>query len=184
MADLTTLVNLKAWLSVTSSTDDVLLARLITSASNYIETYVSRVFEQQSYTERRDGNDNTYMVFANYPVTAVTSLTINGIDIAASPDNAVLSAGYGFDDGQIWLQGFAFSRGKGNVVMSYNAGYSETPAAIEQACIELCSLRYRERDRIGQVSKTIGGEVVTFSQKDMSDSIATILEQYKKRITI
>ena len=54
------------------------------------------------------------------------------------------------------------------------------PAEIEQACIEVIAIRYKERDRIGQVSKSIGGETVSFSQKDFPDSVRTILNNYKK----
>ena len=53
-------------------------------------------------------------------------------------------------------------------------------ASLAQACIELVCLRYRERSRIGEVSKALGGgETVTYSQKDMSDDIKTILSRYR-----
>lgn len=62
--------------------------------------------------------------------------------------------------------------------------YSYTPFEIEQAVIELIGLRYREKERIGQVSKSIGGEVVVFSQKDFSDDIRTLLQNYKKVVQL
>jgi hypothetical protein len=41
-------------------------------------------------------------------------------------------------------------------------------------------LRYRERTRIGEVSRSLGGaETVAYAQKDMSDPIKTLLEQYR-----
>ena len=44
----------------------------------------------------------------------------------------------------------------------------------------LVALRYRERTRIGEVSKSMGGaETVSYSQKDMTDSIKTLIEQYR-----
>ncbi len=67
-----------------------------------------------------------------------------------------------------------------NVVITYTAGYPSTPPEIAQACIELVALRYRERTRIGEVSKSLGGaETVTYSQKDLSDGIKTLLQQYR-----
>ncbi|HUN48020.1 MAG TPA: hypothetical protein VMU85_15930, partial [Stellaceae bacterium] len=62
----------------------------------------------------------------------------------------------------------------------YTAGYPATPPEVEQACIELVALRYRERERIGHVSKSLAGETVAFSQKDMSDDIRTILSVYRR----
>jgi hypothetical protein len=65
------------------------------------------------------------------------------------------------------------------VRLAYTAGYAAIPAEIEQACIALVALRYKERDRIGHVSKSLAGETVAFSQKDMSDDIKTALLAYK-----
>lgn len=58
--------------------------------------------------------------------------------------------------------------------------YSYLPGDIEQACIELVALRYKERDRIGQISKSLSGETVSFAQKDMSDDIKTALQPYRR----
>ena len=42
------------------------------------------------------------------------------------------------------------------------------------------ALRYRERTRIGEVSRSLGGaETVAYAQKDMSDAIKTLLQQYR-----
>jgi hypothetical protein len=64
--------------------------------------------------------------------------------------------------------------------MQYTAGYATTPPDLAQACIELVALRYRERTRIGEVARAIGaGETASYSQKDMSDSIKTLIQQYR-----
>jgi hypothetical protein len=64
--------------------------------------------------------------------------------------------------------------------VTYTAGYPATPPEIAQACIELVALRYRERTRIGEVSRSVGGgETVSYAQRDMSPSIATLLQQYR-----
>jgi hypothetical protein len=70
--------------------------------------------------------------------------------------------------------------GPKNVVVAYTAGYSTTPPEVAQACIELIALRYRERTRIGEVSRSLGGaETVAYAQKDMSDAVKTLLQQYR-----
>ena len=44
---------------------------------------------------------------------------------------------------------------------------------------QLVALRYRERTRIGEVSRSLGSaETVAYGQKDMSDAIKTLLQQY------
>ncbi len=114
-------------------------------------------------------------------MTAIFSLTIDGIAIPASSP-APLGAGYLFDDSSIYLVGHVFRRGQQNVTVAYTAGYEATPPEIEQACIELVGLKYKERDRIGQVSKNLAGEVVAFSQKDMPASVQTLLDQYRNQV--
>lgn len=184
MADLTTLANVKAWMGLPADNtdDDVLLNRLISSASAFIQTWLNRSFASQAYNEARDGTGGARMMFADYPVTAVSSVVVDGLSIPASPD--VMSPGYRFDDKTIMLNGFIFGRGMNNVQLSYTAGYAATPLEIEQACIEMISLRYKERDRIGHQSKSLAGETVTFFIKDMPDSVRTILNNYRKVVPL
>ena len=57
--------------------------------------------------------------------------------------------------------------------------YDYCPFEISFAVTELIGEWYKRKDRIGILSKTLGGqETVTFSQKDMSDSIKGILQPY------
>ena len=62
--------------------------------------------------------------------------------------------------------------------------YSYTPRDLEQACIELALLRLNERGRIGEAATTLAGEVVSFVQKDMTPSIATALQPYRRMVPI
>lgn len=182
MSDLTTLANVKAWMGITGNQDDTLLSRLIAAASAYIETFTNRTFESKQYVEVRDGTGKQRMAFAEYPVTAVASVVVNGNPIPAAP--TMRDSGYRFDSIRLLLAGYEFSRGVGNVELIYTAGYSTTPPEIEQACIELVSLRYKERDRIGHQSKSLAGETVTFMIRDFPDSVRTILNNYKKVVPL
>lgn len=180
--DLTTLPNVKSWLGLTANTDDTLLSRMVTALSQYIQTWLNRQIASASYAETRDGTGRNRLVFADYPVTAVSSVTVDGVPIPAS--TGVTVPGYFFDDKSITLRGYVFTKGQGNVVLSYTAGYASTPVDLEQACIELIAFRYRERDRIGHSSKSLGGEVVSFTIADFPVDVKTILNNYKKVITL
>lgn len=185
--DLTTLADVKAWLQTGQSafppTDDALLTRLITAASQYIQTWLNRQIATADYLETRDGTGGQRLQFACFPVSAVLSLSIDGITIPPAPPalpSTGLTAGYVFSPTQLSVRGYYFTRRAQNVVFSYTAGYAMPPPEIAQACIELVALRYRERTRIGEVSKSVGGgETVSYSQKDMSASIMTLLQQYR-----
>lgn len=181
--DLTTLDNVKAWLSppLTATGDDALLTRLVTAASGFIQTWLNRAIASQAYTETRDGDGGGKLVFAYTPVTAVASLTIDGDPIPAAPNPHW--RGYSFSPTMLYLQGRHFTPGFQNIVVSYTAGFESTPPEIEQACLELVALRYKERDRIGQVSKNLAGEVVAFTQKDMPADVQTLIDQYRRNFT-
>ena len=183
--DLTTLANVKAYLSppLATTADDALLSRLVTAASQFIQSWLNRTIASASYTDTRNGTGGTRLFLKNRPITAVASVSVDGVAIAPSSP-APTGDGYLFDDGSIYLVGHCFTRGYQNVVVQYTAGFASTPPEIEQACIALVVLRYKERDRIGQASKNLGGEVVSFQQKDMPADVATVLDQYRNMVPV
>ena len=183
MADLTTLANAKQWLGITSSADDALLTRLISAASDYIQTWLNRTIASQAYSEVRDGPGGSRLMFSNYPVTAVASVKVDGITVPQS--TTVLVPGWVSSGTSLAMRGgWAFSSGLQNVEISYTAGFAIVPNEIEQAAIELVGLRYKDKDRIGVTSKTLAGETISYSQKDFSDSVETTLKNYKKVISL
>ena len=97
--DLTTLANAKQWLGISSYTDDDLLMRLITAASFFIETYLSRRLGSQDYLEIRNGTGGQVMNFREYPVTAVAWVAVNGVSLPPAPDT--VTPGYRFTRTQI-----------------------------------------------------------------------------------
>ena len=201
--DLTTLEDVKAWLQTAQNafpaTDDALLTRLITAASQLIQTWLNRPIASQEWIETRDGlgsalgpSDVRYQ-FAAFPAITVSRVVVDGVTIPAIPPpppeqagTAAVStfarqAGYLFTPTQLVIRGYSVPRKAGCVTLQYTAGYAATPPDLAQACIELVALRYRERSRIGEVARAIGGgQTVSYSQKDMSDSIKTLLQQYRR----
>ena len=200
--DLTTLGDVKAWLQTGQSafptTDDALLTRLITAASQFIQTWLNRQISSQDWIEIRDGiggpvspYEMRYQ-FGTFPVSAVSLVVVDGLTIppillsqsvqpgSAGVSNFATQEGYLFTPTQLVIRGYAVPRKAGCVTLQYTAGYSVIPPDLAQACIELVALRYRERSRIGEVARAIGGgETVSYSQKDMSDSIKTLIQAYR-----
>src|SRR5216683_5361170 len=182
--DLTTLAGVKSWLQTGQDafpeTDDALLVRLITAASQFIQSWLHRQIALGDWREIRDGTGGQRLAFANIPVAAVLSLSIDGLEIPPAPAGGGYGAGYVFNPTELALRGYVFTRRAQNVIVTYTAGYPTTPPDIAQAAIELVCQRYRERSRIGEVSKALGGgETVTFSQKDISEDVKTTLLPYR-----
>jgi uncharacterized phiE125 gp8 family phage protein len=181
MADLTTLANIKQWLKISDSTNDALLTRLVTASSEFIKTWLNRDIFSQTYVGVVDGFGGYRKVLENYPITAVSSVVVDQLPVPLSING---NNGYTFNKWRVALIGYRFNRGVSNVVISYTAGYAVVPPDLEQACIELCALRYRELDRIGLISKGLAGETITFTQKDFTNSVRTSLMQHKRVISL
>lgn len=176
VTDLTTLDTLKSYLNP-GSNDDKLLQRLLSAASVAIENWLSRDVKSQAYTEFFDGTGGRVLVMPQNPVTAVASVTING---NAIPAGNVTTAGYYFTDTAIILTGYSFTRGNANVVVVYTAGYATIPYDLEQACIGLVQYWMGDRQRNGEVSRSMGGQTISYSQKDMPEWVKTTLMQYRR----
>lgn len=199
--DLTTLADVRAWLQTGQqpypSTDDVLLARLIGAASGLIASWLNRPIVAGDWQEVRDGPGSfgweTTLVFGVQPVSAVLLVVVNNLTIPAIPAvlpqtfaGAGCQPGYVFTPTALTIRGYPVPRQKACVTMQYTAGFPSVPLDIAQACIELVCRKYRERTRIGERSKSLGGgetvayETVSFSLRDFSSDIQLLLQQYRQ----
>ena len=263
-ADLTTLAQAKAWLNITDTSSDALIATLITAASRFIMTYTNRSsFLPTASTRYYDGTMTYSILLRDFPVISVSAVTVNGVAVQAS---STYPTGYGYflepadseppGSTQRLLFGGCgwWTRGKANIAVTCTTGYQVTaeaqtvpanpyqitatqpygawgadagvtyatgaaltkvatapaqgqysvsngvytfaatdagasvllsygyiPADLAQACFELVGEKYRMRDRIGIVSKTLGGqETISYSQRDMHPTIKILLQQYMR----
>ena len=196
--DLTTLGNVTTWLTPAGGTfpadDNTLLSTLITAASDFIQKWIGRNIAPSDYQEVRDGlgHPSRRFVFANFPVTQVLLVIVDGVTIPpvpatiAAPPGIMLptfpgsTAGYLFTPTELLVRGYWVPRKPLCVLIQYTAGYATTPPELAQACTELVALRYKERNRPGIVSEVSQPmTTVSYSQKDMSDPIKTLLQKYK-----
>jgi hypothetical protein len=205
--DLLNLSDLKDWLSIPSSNsnDDTILDRLITAVSNQIYSRLSRpalgFTIPSSFDEVRDGSGTVSMITRNFPISAVSGLTIDGIPIPLSPDG--VQPGYVFDNYTVMLVGGGyyswqrndigsmspygvFRSGKQNVTISYTSGYPQVPGDLEQYALEICALRYMNRKRIGLKSNSSkAGESSTFSNAEEAEALMLQIEnRYRIVVTV
>jgi hypothetical protein len=200
--DLTTLSDVKLWLQTGANafpdTDDSLLARLITAASQFIQTWLNRPLLSADWQEVRDGLSGAFgpyesrFAFGVQPCTAVLLVVVDGLTIPpvpvtppAPPGQAAVStysspAGYLFSPTTLVIRGYAVPRKAQCVLMQYTAGFAAVPPDVAQACVELVCSKYKSRTRIDEVAKRLGdGATVKFSATDMSEPVKTLLSQYR-----
>jgi hypothetical protein len=176
--DLCAVADVQAFLSLNAGQDDALLQMLVTNASAFLSNYLNRNLLTASYVEARNGVGGDRMPFWEYPVTAVASLTIDGVAVPVSTGPNVY--GYVYDDKMLYLRHGRFCRGVQNVVISYTAGSPTVPPEVAQACIEVVSVKYKRRLTLDVSAKTLNGETISFTQADMPAASKLALDNYKR----
>ena len=135
MPDLITQSELTNAVPTLSSRSD--LAMLISAASQAVEKHCGREFTSSSVTEYHNGDGLSRIWLRRFPVTAFSSLTVNGSAIASTDytynaDTGELVRGDGQYDHRFASR---FPHGTKNVVAVYTGGYATIPEAIKQAVI-------------------------------------------------
>ena len=176
--DLTSVAAVALYLGQPASQDADLLQTLVTAASAFIVGWTGCSFASAQYSELRDGTGRETLVLANQPVTAVASLTIDGVAVPAS--GGWPQPGYGFDASCVYLFGRSFTPGRRNVAIAYTAGYAAVPLDLAQAAIELVAYRYRLKDKTGLVSEGALQQTTAYSQADMPASVKSALAPYRR----
>ncbi len=148
MVDYCSLDDVKAWLGETTTTKDAVISRLCQAVTTAIDQHLGTGLLATTYTEKRDGNGGARMGTKNIPITAVTSVTVNGAAIAAG---SVTAPGFYFDDRFIILNGYSFVRGFGNVTLTYMAGLSAVPRDVQQAAILTVQANMGSQARDGSI---------------------------------
>jgi hypothetical protein len=212
--DLTTLADVRAWLQngpqPYPATDDLLIARLITAASGLVARWLNRPVLSGDWQEVRDGTgswtNEVTLAFGVQPATAVILVVVDGVTIPPDPGNYGPSfvpataggqvspsfltqtasfAGYVFTPSALTIRGYWVPRKRACVLLRYTAGFAAVPPDVAQATIELVCRKYRERTRIGERSKSLGGgetvayETTAFSLRDFTSDIQLLLQQYR-----
>ena len=197
LPDLCTLADVKQWLGITDALSDALLTSLITRSSQGIRTWLARDLTEATLTENYDGTGTSRLSLRAFPVTAVSSVIVNGLVVPAASSPVVY--GYMFDKFGIYLTGLNavggnlvpnmwvgsyFPRANQNVQVVYTAGFNPMPDDITQACIEQVGYKSMQRKHIGKKSENIsaGGMGTSYQEGLLAPEVRGMLGQYRKVI--
>lgn len=183
--DLCTINQVKAYSpDVQGNNLDGLLGELVTSESRFISKWCERelVTQDVDIVESINGEDIDMLPLRNWPIRSISSVVVDGETWVYAPTGSTM--GYRFSKRFLFAIGRWFPRGRMNVVVTYRGGYlkNEVPEDLQQACAELVAYRLAERKRLGQQSKTLNGEQVTYTDGPMPKSISARLQDYKTYI--
>lgn len=77
---------------------------------------------------------------------------------------------------------YTFNTGNANESVTMTYGY--VPGPIEQAVIEMIGLDMKQRDNLGVTSKSLAGETVSYSDKNMTASVREMLWPYRRMVPV
>jgi hypothetical protein len=195
VADLTTLQAAKDELGITDTDSDDVLTRLIAltsgvflrltgnaifSSADTWTTYCDRggaIPWNASFIQSSGGTGQALIprnAWTGYPLLSVQSLTIGGSTILASSAG---SDGYLLDGNVVRLIGYVFS---GEVVIAYTAGFAAVPPEVTDAVAQMVALRFKGRERIGVMGRTLAGTAETYQTLTLPVSIQSVIDAYTR----
>jgi hypothetical protein len=219
--DLTTYSAVKAWVTIPpgTTTDDQIIQDIVTGFSAYVLRLTGRgamdgsipaaspLVAPVAYAETYDGSGTNRQPIRNWPITAVSSLTIDGQTIPQSSsinvfgwvidgDGRFVSLRGGYSANVATFQNyrfqgqrgsgvsFGFSAGTQNVQISYTAGFSGVPFDLEMTARKVCALNYKRRSWIGQKMQQLsaGAGMVQYNDFEMEPQDVRTIMYYQRRV--
>lgn len=178
---LTTLEAAKDYLDILpGDTDqDDRVKRMINAASQRIEKITNRKLKLQTVTEYQDGRANSKLVLRQWPAQKPSVVNLDPSWVYDS-ENDLPTTDYDVEQDQFLVRksGY-FPKGVRNVKIIYQAGYTEVPSDLEEACLMMVQWldAMRTDRRVGTKSKSKAGENISFTD-DVPPMIMSFIEPY------
>ena len=163
MADLATLAAVREYVGAKQGQYDSLLSLIVSGVSDRMEKYMRRTIAATTYTsEVHESVGYDAVVLDHGPVISVTTV-IEGATTLTTAD-------WRLDGGSLTrLVGTVRSGwAKGDVFVTYRAGYNLVPKSLELACVEQCAHEWQQTaagdSRLGLAGKdTPAGDSESFA---------------------
>lgn len=185
MADLTTAATVEAYLGMTADEGGTRLDTIVSAVSEAMQRWMGRTIVAAAYTgEKHDGDgEHDYILPIHAPVNSITSISLDGTALTAS--DYELESGVGRWPVIYYTPGgattpSAWPAGRRNIVLAYNGGFSTVPKDLEQAAIEQAAYVWNRKQRIGQRTKAVGGDVSeTYLLDAFLPQVLAVMELYR-----
>lgn len=182
---LTSLDNVKSYLNIPTLTitQDTTLERMINASSAKIETFLDRKILKRTFTEYQDGRSSDRILVKEWPAEKPTELWIDSSSQFTDITTQLPDSDFVLEDeiGVQLINGRGFGKGRRNIKVVYEAGYTTVPYDIEEACIMTVAFFYdlRSDRRIGVSQKGKNSENTTFLD-DLPAIVKGMINPYRR----
>lgn len=189
---LVTLAKYKEYLNITDANKDTQINDLASAVEKRVLDYLNRNLESATYqNELYNGNGYNWLILDNFPITAITSISVydgyyNNAEVWTT---LVLGTNYErklIEDEKVTLDGYTFVKNTKNYKVTYTAGYTTIPSSIQNACKELLKITWDNsplnQNRLGftTVSDSAGGSSVALTiDPEIESKILKKIEGYR-----
>jgi hypothetical protein len=153
------------------------LSILINQVDGIIQNYCGWNILETDYTNKKyDGNGTSIIDLEAYPLTAISSVTMDGEDITSIIETEN-------DDGYLnTTDSSTFTTGTNNVVVSYTAGFADDaiPSDLTYAATYLVVLNYKKikTDMFGISKGKFNTVEVELESSNLPMLVQNVLDQY------
>jgi hypothetical protein len=190
MSDIITLDNLKIYLRLPDNAEefDDLLGQLISAISEVIQKELGRSLVEAEYEDAPiSGNGLTFLCLPAWPVTDLTSIEENGVELTEDEDFSLHAA-----SGILEKLNGTWMKGSNNIIVNYTAGYTveadddeepTMPKDLQLMCYHKIARAWKEArtQGWGETSRSFPDgsvnviEAVLFDKEEMA-----ILDNYRR----
>lgn len=145
----------------------------IEAATQSVIDYLNYDPSLQTYVDTFYGNDSKELQLYSRPITAITSITKDGVAIATT-DVRIKSKG------SEWIVAKDIFEVNSEIVVTYTAGYDSIPGAIKLAVLRIAALMHSEsQGNIGVTSKSFQDQSRQFQNFTSYAKYLTPLDGYR-----
>lgn len=186
-----TLEEVKQWLSIDNldTSKDLILPIYIEGISDLLDGMIGRDIFANDYTEKYQGTNSNSLVLRNYPINSVTAVRyiLDGevLEELTEDDYEInKKSGILYKDSPWLMTGYSnLMSGRINfprrhISITYNAGYTETPADLKLICLQLIQNQYG-LDSSSATSKGLKSYSISDVKMDWKDEIKLSETQIK-----
>ena len=190
MANLITIDEFKTYKGINSETDDTIISLLIGNVTSFIKEYTGRYLIDYAHTDKVeyfDGTDYPLYFPNEFPLISVTELatsTDGGVTYTALVENTDYFVDLEEDAlvNNTALTGFVTSSIKHKSCrVTYKAGYTTAPHALQQAALDMVEYYRKEEHAISKSMQSahVENPVIILNGSQLPAHIKRVLDLYR-----